>query len=661
MLPLAALAQLPTPTYGWNLGNTLEPPTGEGTWGPAATQNLINAVANAGFNTVRIPCAWNSHANQSTYVIDATYMARVKTVVDWCVARNLYVVINCHWDNGWLENNITGSVDATINAKQNSYWTQIANTFKNYDSKLIFAGANEPAVDTAAEMTTLTAYYQTFINAVRATGGNNSTRWLAIQGPSTDIDLTDTLMNTLPTDSASGKLMVEVHYYSPYQWTLMTADADWGKMFYFWGQAYHHATRTDRNPTWGEEDYVTTEFEKMRVKFVAKGIPVMIGEFMAMKRTGSTDLTGTDFNLHVAARTFFHKTVVATANSKGLKPIYWDIAGEMFDWTSGAITDADNKTALTGGTALPPPGTSSTLTVSTSSLSLAAAAGSTTFSITSNVSWTTTDDQTWITVTPASGSNNATATVTATANTATTARSGTVTIAGGGITRTITVSQSGATASTLTVSATTLSLGAAAGSTTFSITSNVSWTTTDDQTWITVTPASGSNNATATVTATANTATAARSATVTVTGGSITRTITVTQSGTTATTADTYQAESGTLAGGVTIDSNNTGFNGTGFANFPANSGTLTFSNVDGNGGGTKAMQIRYALGATASRTGTLTVNGTATSITFAATGGWTTWNTLTVNITLNNNSTNTIRFASTGTDLGNIDQIIVP
>jgi hypothetical protein len=65
MLPLGAFAQLPTPSYGWNLGNTLEPPCGEGCWGPPATQALINGVANAGFNTVRIPCAWDSHANQS--------------------------------------------------------------------------------------------------------------------------------------------------------------------------------------------------------------------------------------------------------------------------------------------------------------------------------------------------------------------------------------------------------------------------------------------------------------------------------------------------------------------------------------------------------------------------------------------------------------------
>ena len=81
LLPFLAKAQLPTRTYGWNLGNTMEPPSGEGTWGPAASQAIINAVADAGFNTIRIPCAWDSHANQSTYQIDPVWMARVKQVV----------------------------------------------------------------------------------------------------------------------------------------------------------------------------------------------------------------------------------------------------------------------------------------------------------------------------------------------------------------------------------------------------------------------------------------------------------------------------------------------------------------------------------------------------------------------------------------------------
>jgi pimeloyl-ACP methyl ester carboxylesterase len=121
------------------------------------------------------------------------------------------------------------------------------------------------------------------------------------------------------------------------------------------------------------------------------------------------------------------------------------------------------------------------------------------------------------------------------------------------------------------------------------------------------------------------------------------------------------QAESGAAAGGVTFDSNNAGFNGTGFANFPASGGTLTFNNVSGNGGGTKSLAIRYANGGSTARTGTITVNGATSMITFQPTGSWTTWATMNVTITLINNSTNTIQFASTGQDLGNIDQITVP
>lgn len=360
-IALPANAQLPKPTYGWNLGNTLEPPCGVGCWDPAPTQSLINSVAAAGFNTIRIPCAWDSHANQTTYQIDSTYMSQVKQVVDWCYAKNLYVIVNDHWDDGWLENNLTGTVNPTINAKMKAYWTQIATAFSGYDTHLLFAGANEPSVDTAAKMSELTTYYQTFINAVRGTGGNNTSRWLVIQGPSTDIDKTDSLMNTLPTDSTSGRLMVEVHYYSPYQFALMTADASWGNMAYFWGAAYHSATMTTRNATWGEEAYVDSEFAKMQTKFASKGIPVLLGEFGSVKRTGYSDLTGSALNLHLASRTYFDKYIVSSANSHGMSPVYWDDGGTnknsmgLFDRTTAALVDTDGARALTGGAALPPP------------------------------------------------------------------------------------------------------------------------------------------------------------------------------------------------------------------------------------------------------------------------------------------------------------------
>jgi endoglucanase len=357
LLPAAAFAQLPTPTYGWNLGNTLEALPNEGAWGAPATQALINSVAAAGYNTVRIPCAWDSHANQRTRQIDPTYMARVKQVVDWCYAKNLYVEINCHWDGGWFDSSGFRRVDAKIKAKVQSYWTQIATTFANYDGRLLFACANEPDIDSQAKTNVLLQYYQTFVNTVRAAGGQNTTRWLVLSGPSTDIDRTDSWFNTLPSDPTPGRLAVEVHYYSPYQFCLMTADADWGSMFYFWGMGYHSAKLPNRNANWGEENYMLAEFQKMQAKFTSKGIPVILGEYHATKRDGYPDLPegGTEYDRHLASRTYFHKTASDIANSMGIKPVYWDTPGGFFDWTTGAVLDPDNVRATTGGAAVPPP------------------------------------------------------------------------------------------------------------------------------------------------------------------------------------------------------------------------------------------------------------------------------------------------------------------
>jgi len=123
----------------------------------------------------------------------------------------------------------------------------------------------------------------------------------------------------------------------------------------------------------------------------------------------------------------------------------------------------------------------------------------------------------------------------------------------------------------------------------------------------------------------------------------------------------TIQAEAASFGGGVTIDSNNAGFNGTGFANFPATGGFLQFNNVNGGAGGTATITVRFALGVTTARTGQRIINGgTAQNITFNPTGSWTTWNTVSFTATLNSGTGNTIRFQSNGQDMGNIDQITV-
>ncbi|HEY4786587.1 MAG TPA: glycoside hydrolase family 5 protein [Bacteroidales bacterium] len=352
-ISMSLQAQLPTAQQiasqmrvGWNLGNTLEAICGETAWngGVLTTQALIDKVKASGFNTVRLPCAWDCHTTNG--VIDPTWLARAKQIVDYCMNDNLYVILNIHWDGGWLENNVTTTAQSSVNAKQQNYWTQIANYFKNYNEHLLFAGANEPNVSDATGMSVLLSYHQTFINAVRATGGNNSSRILIIQGPSTDFEKTYNLMNTMPTDQIANRLMVEVHYYTPYNFCLMDADASWGNMFYYWGNGYHSTTDVTRNATWGEESYIEQWLGNMKTKFIDKGIPVIIGEYAAMKRSLSPP---SDQALHEASRLYYYKYLLHSAVSKGIIPFCWDVNGGLYDRSTATVLDQQVIDAMMQG------------------------------------------------------------------------------------------------------------------------------------------------------------------------------------------------------------------------------------------------------------------------------------------------------------------------
>ena len=308
---------------GWNMGNSLEAIGGETAWGnPKATKAWIDLVKANGFNAIRIPCSFDQYlANSTTAKIKEEWLARVKEVVNYAIDNDMYVIVNIHWDGGWLENNCTEAAKSATNAKQKAYWEQIATYLRGFDEHLIFASANEPKVANATEMAVLTTYHQTFIDAVRSTGGKNAYRTVVVQGPDTDIEKTNKLMLTLPTDKVANRMMMEVHYYTPYQFTLMDKDADWGKMFYYWGANNRSATDTERNPTWGEEADLTKLFKSMKTQFVDKGIPVILGEFGAIRRT---NLTGTNLTLHLASRAYYLKVVVQQAKANGMVPFYWD-------------------------------------------------------------------------------------------------------------------------------------------------------------------------------------------------------------------------------------------------------------------------------------------------------------------------------------------------
>lgn len=343
---------------GWNLGNTLEagPCTWlsnkldwETGWQPTkTTQSIINSVKEAGFNAVRIPCAWDIHSD-SKGKIDVVWMARVKKIVDYCMNAGLYVVLNDHWDNGWVEvDGFNDLSEANISAKEarmTDLWTQIATAFRDYGELLLFAGLNEPNAHDQATTDALIRYEQAFINAVRATGGNNATRILVVQGPSTDINRSVEFYDvTRLEDSAPNALMVEVHYYDPGQFC-GTWNSTGSTAFYYWGTTNHY---TSHNANWGEESHLAAQFAKLKNKYTSKGYPVIIGEYAGLQRMMPS---GQNQEKHNASVKLYYKRVNEYATNNGLVAFAWDTnAAADLKKESGSSTIIDRSNCQIVGT-----------------------------------------------------------------------------------------------------------------------------------------------------------------------------------------------------------------------------------------------------------------------------------------------------------------------
>ena len=341
---------------GYNIGNTMEVPGNQGgptAWGnPFPDAAYVKAIKDAGFTTVRIPCAWDSHTSNGT--INAGWLDSVKTVVDLVINNGMYAILNSHWDNGWLEDHVfdgqgydkTGLVNSTadvVAAKQEKYWKQIATKFAEYDEHLIFASANEPGVNDpwnggadngqwafdSKRMTVLKQFHEACLKAVRATGGNNATRIVVVQSPRTEIDKAPLLSEQYPTDPAGeGYTMAEVHFY-PYQFSLMKdGDEDWGKMFYYWEDKTpgNDAAHTCSGSALGSKTSIDNLFGGLKTRFYDKGIPVVIGEMGAIKRLEA--LSGDNLKKHLEARAAWYGYTVASAKKNGLVPCVWDTGDE---------------------------------------------------------------------------------------------------------------------------------------------------------------------------------------------------------------------------------------------------------------------------------------------------------------------------------------------
>ena len=352
---------------GINVGNQMEAtgctPAAETCWGhPKVSFAYVKLVKDSGFDAIRLPVSWDQYADQTTGKISDVWLNRVKEVVQYAVDNGLYVMVNIHWDGGWLERSFHEAAESetkkeAVKAKQKAYWEQIATHLRDFDEQVMFASANEPdaAADsgepasvTAQRVAVLNEYHQTFVDAVRSTGGKNAYRVLIIQGPRTDIDLALNDWHVMPSDTATGRQMAEVHFY-PFSFTNQDEDivADWGTLqfFCYWGEGHHSTTDTYRNSTREEEDFVDAQFAKMKTKFADQGIPVVLGEFAARPRS---EEICTDYPMHLASRAYYAQYVAQAALENGMLPFFWD-TGEVYERGAPSVNNQQTLDGLLVG------------------------------------------------------------------------------------------------------------------------------------------------------------------------------------------------------------------------------------------------------------------------------------------------------------------------
>jgi len=331
---------------GWNLGNSLDAVGGETAWGnPKVTQQLIDSVKAAGFNAVRIPVAWSKFSDATTFKIDTNWIARVEQVVNYVLKDKMYAIINIHWDGGWM---IPTYVRQNyVNNRLAIMWKQIAIHFRNYDDHLLFAGTNEVnngyGKPTSENYAVQNSFIQTFVTTVRSTGGRNAYRDLVVQSYNTNIDHCVSHLK-IPTDNVRNKLIVEVHYYDPFDFTIKAKSSitQWGK----------YATDPSKTETWANEAYADAQFQKMHTTFIQKGYAVIMGEYGTMALT----LSGTaSINAKQAFfRNYYMRYITHSSSCRGIIPFYWDngyITNHgmgLFNRNTGAKAYPDVIRAITG-------------------------------------------------------------------------------------------------------------------------------------------------------------------------------------------------------------------------------------------------------------------------------------------------------------------------
>lgn len=292
---------------GWNLGNSLDVTSTDKTdWGnPLPSQQIVDRVFDMGFRTLRIPVTWGFHQQASApFTIDETYLDLVQETVNYGISKDMHVILNIHHDNTWLRPTTTDA--PTVKPRIQRLWTQVANRFETYGDKLIFETLNENRLLNSPEewiggteegRTILNEYHLEALNAIRATGGNNTSRHIMI---STYAASTLTIaMDGLVIPNNDPRTIISLHTYFP--WPFAGPD--------------------DTLATWGtdaDKEALEQEFDRIHQKWVVEeGRPIILGEWGAVDKD------------NLATREAYYDFYVSESTERGLLPIVWDDGGNF--------------------------------------------------------------------------------------------------------------------------------------------------------------------------------------------------------------------------------------------------------------------------------------------------------------------------------------------
>lgn len=326
-LPLVAASPMDTVAAmqpSWNLGNTLDAIPDETSWGnPKVTKALFDTIKAQGFRSVRIPVTWTDHQSSTApYTIDATWMNRVKQVVDMALADGLYVVINVHHDSWQWISAMHTDHDGVL-ARFRATWTQIAARFKDSPRSLLFESNNEPQFNdtTDAEGIQYNRELNTaFHTVVRQSGGNNATRLLVLPSLHTSSDqvFLDALSGEMKAMD-DPNLVATVHYYGYYPFSVNVAG----------GTRFDATSQRD----------MSDRFNRIRTTFTSKGVPVYLGEWGLLQFPDSNHPSRVERGEALK----FYEQLGHDARTAGVTTALWDpgtwayLDRTTFRWTDPAL------------------------------------------------------------------------------------------------------------------------------------------------------------------------------------------------------------------------------------------------------------------------------------------------------------------------------------